>query len=61
MSRARPLLVCLLVVSCFGVASAAAPAAPTIVEVYPNTVHADNAGEYVVVEFAPGATSRPFR
>ncbi|MCL7416541.1 MAG: phospholipase D-like domain-containing protein, partial [Halalkalicoccus sp.] len=61
MSRARPLLVCLLVVSCFGVAStAAAPAAPTIVEVYPNTVHADNAGEYVVVEFAPGSDLSAF-
>nr|WP_303650199.1 phospholipase D-like domain-containing protein [Halalkalicoccus sp. NIPERK01] len=33
--------------------ASATPADATIVEVYPNTNHAGNAGEYVVVEFAP--------
>ncbi|WP_122088284.1 phospholipase D-like domain-containing protein [Halalkalicoccus subterraneus] len=61
MSRARPLLVCLLVIACLGVASvAAAPAEPTLVEVYPNTNHDGNAGEYVVIDFPDGSDPSAF-
>lgn len=51
MSRARSaILACLLVLALTSVA-AGASATATIVKVYPNTNHADNAGEYLVVEF----------
>lgn len=55
MSRSRPAvaarLLALVLLCSVAALGAAAPAGPTIVEVYPNTNHAGNAGEYLVVEF----------
>ncbi|ADJ15544.1 phospholipase D-like domain-containing protein [Halalkalicoccus jeotgali] len=62
---------CVLLIACLGTGSAAgAPTGASIVEIYPNTHHPDNAGEYVVVAFpaesdlaafslADGETSTP--
>lgn len=61
MSRTRPVLVCLFVFACLGAASvAAAPVEPVILEVYPNTNHDGNAGEYVIVEFPEGSDLAAF-
>jgi cardiolipin synthase len=56
-SRSRSvILACLLVLVCASTVSAAAGAGsvstnPTLVEIYPNTNHAGNDGEYLVIEF----------
>lgn len=51
MSRPRSVTFVCLFVLVFASAASGAPAGPTIVEVYPNTNHAGNVGEYVVVDF----------
>lgn len=61
MSRLRAVvLVCLFVLVCISTAAVSGSTDPTIVEVYPNTNHAGNEGEYLVIEFPDKTDLSPF-